>query len=81
MGIFDRFLKKPANSPKILRRSYQAANTGRLFADFNASDSSADKEIETALKNLRNRSRDLARNNEYVKRYLNLLKTKYLKNQ
>jgi lambda family phage portal protein len=75
MGIFDRFLKKPANSPKIVRRSYQAANTGRLFADFTASDSSADKEIETALKNLRNRSRDLARNNEYVKRYLNLLKT------
>ena len=75
MGIFDRWLKKPVTKQQTVRRSYQAANTGRLFADFKASDSSVDKEIEGALKILRNRSRDLARNNEYVKRYLNLMKT------
>jgi lambda family phage portal protein len=75
MGIFDRFLQKPKNKLKAVHRSYQGANTGRLFSDFKASDSSVDKEIELSLKNLRNRSRDLARNNEYVKRYLTLLKT------
>ncbi|MFZ9066266.1 MAG: phage portal protein [bacterium] len=75
MGFFDRFRKKQDQQPKMFKRSYSAASTGRLFSDFKASDGSADKDLETALKNLRNRSRDLARNNEYVKRYLNLMKT------
>ena len=74
MSIFDRFTKKePAKKP--FKRSYAAANPGRLFADFNASEKSADAELAPALKSIRARSRDLARNNQYAKRYLNLLKT------
>jgi lambda family phage portal protein len=80
MGLFDRFLKRPTQKQRIVYRKYDGANTGRLFADFNASDASADKDLELALKNLRNRSRDLARNNEYVKRYLNLLKVNVVGN-
>ncbi len=75
MGLFDRFKAKPEPKNKIFKRSYQGANTGYLFADFKASERSADSELRPAIRILRSRARDLARNNEYVKRYLTLLKT------
>ena len=74
MGIFD-FLKRPSKPKGIKRRNYAAASRGRLFADFNGSNRSADSEIRWALNELRNRSRDLERNNEYFRRYLQLLRT------
>lgn len=57
------------------RRNYAAANAGRLFADFMASNKSADSELRGTLVMMRNRSRDLARNDVFVKRYLDLLET------
>lgn len=77
MGVFD-FLtgKKAEETPKqnkVFKRSYAAASTGRLFADFASSNASADSELKGALPKLRDRSRDLARNNEYAKRYFSLL--------
>jgi len=72
MGIRDIFSRKAKPTGK---RNYAAANKGRLFADFNASNRSADSEIRWALRDLRNRARDLERNNEYVRRYLQLLRT------
>ena len=70
MGIFDRFWKK-----KTRRRAFAGASTGRLFADFASMTRSADSELRPALRTLRNRCRELARNDEYVRRYLQLLKT------
>ena len=70
MGILDIFKRS-----KPHRRSYAAVNSGRLFADFAGSNKSADSEIHLALREMRNRSRDLERNNEYFKRYLQLLRT------
>lgn len=72
MGILDLFRRSPKSQPR--KRNYQGANSGRLFADFNASDRSADSEIRSSLTKLRNRSRDLERNNEYFRRYLQLLR-------
>ena len=76
MGIFDSWRKKPAEPPqaKRMRRNYASANVGRLFADFIGSERSSDSELRPVLKKLQARSRDLARNNEYVKRYLELMK-------
>lgn len=74
MGIFD-FLKRPTKQQGYQRRNYAAASKGRLFADFVGSNRSADSEIRWALNELRNRSRDLERNNEYFRRYLQLLRT------
>jgi lambda family phage portal protein len=73
MGFFDVFKSKPKRAGRSLR-SYAAANSGRLFADFGASANSADSELKSAISILRDRSRDLARNNEFAKRYLGLLK-------
>lgn len=80
MGILDIF-KKPSPKPRgIQRRNYAAAARGRLFADFTGSNRSADSEIRWALNELRNRSRDLERNNEYFRRYLQLLRTNVVGN-
>ena len=74
MAWYDRYIgRKPKKKPQTFKRSYSAAGTGRLFADFNSSSSSADSEIYTALKTLRNRSRELSRNDGYVARYLKML--------
>lgn len=79
MALFD-FLRRdrePMKRTKLPRqyRTYSGANQGRLFADFLASNNSADAELSLALPTLRNRSRDLARNNEYARRFLHLIKT------
>lgn len=74
MGLFD-FLKRPSKPNGVQKRNYAAASRGRLFADFAGSNRSADSEIRWALNELRNRSRDLERNNEYFRRYLQLLRT------
>ena len=80
MGILDIF-KKPSPKPRgIQRRNYAAASRGRLFADFSGSNRSADSEIRWAIEELRNRSRDLERNNEYFRRYLQLLRTNVVGN-
>lgn len=73
MGIRDIF-KRSKPEVKTSKRYYQAAGHNRLLADFIGSERSADSELRSALTQLRARSRDLARNNEYVKRYLELLK-------
>jgi len=75
MGMFDFWKAKPETKPQTMKRAYQAANTGRLFADYRESERSADSELYPVLSRMRARSRDLARNNEYAKRYLTLLKT------
>jgi capsid protein len=72
MGILDRFRRK-TSPPK--RRGYAGVNTSRLFADFSTMTRSSDAELKPALRVLRNRCRELARNDEYVRRYLGLLKT------
>ncbi len=68
--IFKR--SKPKVKRKFLR-SYQGANTGRLFADFLVSSLSADAEIKDNLRLLRDRARELARNDAFIARYLNLM--------
>lgn len=76
MGIFDVFrAKKELKSPKLRTRGYYGVNSGRLFADFNASEASADTELRSAIVKLRARSRDLSINNHYARRYFELLKT------
>ena len=71
MALIDLFRKKK----QAVKRSYAGANTGRLFSDFVTSTRTADAELRYNLKVLRNRCRELSRNNEYAKRYLRLLRT------
>lgn len=64
---------------KIRRsRGYAAAVIDRLTSDWIFSQTSADTEIYQALKVLRGRSRELFRNDDYIKRFSRLLKTNVL---
>ena len=80
MGLFD-FLSRNKEQAEVTpvyrrrRRCYAGAAESRFFTDFIGSSFSADSELKASLPILRNRSRDLARNNEYAKRFLNLIKT------
>jgi lambda family phage portal protein len=74
MGLFD-FLKREEKPQKRARRSYAAARAGRLFGDFVQSGNTADSELRFTLEVMRNRSRELVRDNEFARRYVNLLKT------
>ena len=72
MKLFDLFKRKTKVSNK---RMYEGAAISRLLNNFKADNKSADAEIYNSLEILRNRSRDLQRNNEYAKRFINLAKT------
>jgi lambda family phage portal protein len=74
MAILDRFRRKRKKDIKK-RSAFQGAQTGSHFADFLSSSNSANAEIRPNLEILRNRCRSLSRNNDYAKRYLNLLVT------
>jgi lambda family phage portal protein len=69
LDLFKRTPKKPR------RRAFEAANTGRLFNDWMTATKSADADIRYTLKAMRARSRDLAQNNDYARRYLDLVAT------
>ena len=57
----------------VARRSYAGAMIGRTTADWTALSTSADAELYTSLRALRNRCRQLVRDNEYAKHALRLI--------
>jgi|TARA_R100000081_G_C4819215_1_gene178003 lambda family phage portal protein len=73
MAWYDRFINNNKKTKKYKIRKYTGANTGRLFSDFISSSTSADAEIKDQLRILRERSRDLSRNDPYITRFLNLM--------
>lgn len=54
-------------APHRPRRMYQGAMISRLTSDWLATQTSADAEIRTSLRKLRDRSREMVRNNPYAK--------------
>lgn len=72
MRILDRALSRLGLMRKTLR-SYDAAAVGRLLASWILSSTTGDAEILKSLRLARDRSRDLARNNDYARRYFKLV--------
>lgn len=60
---------------RLNKRSFDGAGNSRLLNDFVGSSRSIDDVLKTDIRKLKDRCRDLARNNEYVRRYINLMKT------
>jgi len=76
MKLFDFFRRKTEQKiAKPLLRNYNGAAGGRLLSDFVINNQTADSALQYSLPTLRNRSRDLERNNEYARKYLTLLQT------
>ena len=65
----------PKPFPRLGVRGYAGASTGRLLNDFASPASSADKEIRPALKTLRNRCREMCRNEPIATRALQVFRT------
>lgn len=74
MGLFDFFRRKEEPKKRRVRR-YDGAAVGRLTASWTTTSLDANGEIRSNLATLRSRSRDLSRNNDYVKKYLRQVKT------
>lgn len=66
--LFSRFAGKPATNAG--KRMFQAGLSSRLTASWAVGNASADGDIFRALDIMRARSRDLANNNDYVKKWL-----------
>ena len=72
MGLRTRFLRTlglqrvPREQPRR-RRSYAGAIVSRLTSDWMSTRASADAEIRNSLSKLRDRSREMVRNNPYAK--------------
>lgn len=71
MTLLDFFRKKPEPPKKVvIVRNYAAAKVNRLTADWTSSIGSADSMIHAGLRVIRARSRELAMNNDYARRFL-----------
>lgn len=68
MNPYELLKPKPAlaSTARQGKRMYAAADYSRLTSDWSPSSSSADAEIVMSLRTLRNRSRQLVRDNEYA---------------
>ena len=63
----------PTGNVVPLRRNYAAAQVNRLTQGWTTTSLSANADVHAALDSLRARSRQLARDNDYVRRYLSLV--------
>lgn len=72
MGFSFSFKNKKRKRKKI-SRSYDAASKGRRLKNWKAPSSSADSALRGSLITLRNRSRDLSRNDPYAKEGIEVL--------
>jgi lambda family phage portal protein len=71
-NLFGRPAAKRRSPRRALHRSYDAARRDRLTGDFTDTNTSANFELRRSLRVLRARSRNLARNNDYVKQFLRM---------
>ena len=67
--------QKETKAKPRFARSYTGAKASRLLADFLSPSSSADKEIRPALRTLRDRSRQLSRNEPFAQKALQIFRT------
>ncbi len=64
------------NKKTFKRKGFDGAGTNRLMNDFVGGNTrSMDDILKNDIRKLRDRCRDLSRNNEFVRRYINLMKT------
>jgi len=65
-GMLAEAATRTATPPRTQRRSYAGAQYGRTVSDWLAQSTSADSELFTSLRTLRNRTRQMVRDNEYA---------------
>jgi len=71
-------LRRPAAPAATSRRAYAGASVSRLTADWVTGGTSADSEIKSSLSRLRNRARQLVRDNDYARRAVSTIKNQVI---
>ena len=71
MKILDRLFGRKRKK----KRSYEASGVGRLLQNWTTGIKTPDEELRTSLRNLRARSRELSINNDYARKFFEMLKT------
>jgi lambda family phage portal protein len=66
--------REESGKRKAVKRSYDAARLNRLNADWTVVNTSSNFELRRSLRVLRARSRNLARNSDYVKKFLSMVR-------
>jgi lambda family phage portal protein len=79
MAIWDNLFKQRKRQPRKLRQ-YTATSGKNIFSDWTSSSSNMDSSVRFNLRKIRDRCREQARNNDYAKRYLQLLVTNVVGN-
>jgi len=77
MPFLKKLFRRQPDIPQRLR-GYNLAAVDRLSADWIAGNANANKEIAPSLKTMRQRARDLERNNDYMRGYFRLLENNVL---
>src|SRR5579859_242986 len=67
--------RRPQKVGQKAERRFDAARVDRLTADWRGTNLAIDYELRLDLTRLRNRARDLAKNNEYAKKFLRMVRT------
>jgi len=75
MSLVQKVLKRYGYGKIKKTRGYSGAISSRLTGDWLNPTTTGDEEIRRDLQKLRNRCRELERNNDYVRRYLNGLES------
>ena len=78
MKMLEKFLNRLGYHKQIVKREFDAASISRLTNDWTASFSDANSQLRGGLKTMRDRSRDLERNNDYARRFFGLLENNVL---
>lgn len=71
-GLFHKLLGLDRKSATQQKRSFNAGQIGRTTSNWSTQLESSNRELRYTLRNLRTRSRYLANNNEYARKYLDL---------
>ena len=79
MKLFGFELKKA--TPQKQKRNFNAASTSNLYASWIPSNNTADIDIKKDLKSIRNRSRELMRNDDYAKKFKRMIKSNVVGSQ
>lgn len=64
---------RPRSAPRLIRRGYNGAAVNHLTASFQGEHISLNEDLERSLRILRSRSRQLFKNNDYVKKFCRMV--------
>ena len=78
MSIIDKLAKRFGYERKTGKRSFHAAASNRLTADWSTGSGSLDTQLRYSLESLRERSRELIQNNPYANKFMSMLKSNVL---